>query len=179
METYQQRLKRLEEGSPVESISTLLNSIDMVFVKSELKKASKYKLTNLLLIGIHAVAETISENIYDKKGINGFRFYLERFVDENNFDTQFSQIYKELNDWRNVLTHRWLSAKGHCFGCNYNIKEGWRKKGDGTIVINPRIYFECFNNGFRAGGPMWNYQKTLTSQESHNAKDRIIKQYIK
>lgn len=177
METYQQRLERFQKGSPNESILTLLNSIHNFFVVGELEKACKYKLTNLLLIGIHVVAETISENVYGKSGIKGFKFYLEKFVDGNKSDTQFSSIAKELNNWRNVLVHRWLSVQGHYFGWDYKIPEGWKKETDGTIVINPKIYFECFNNGFK--GPMWNYRKILTSQELQDAKDRIIKQYTR
>ncbi|GAH49354.1 unnamed protein product, partial [marine sediment metagenome] len=124
METYEQRLKRFQNSSPDESISTLLNSIHNFFVSTELKLAAEQKLYYLLILGIHAVAKTISESIYGKSGLAGFRFYLEKFVDGNTTVLKFSNIAAELNTWRNILAHQWIAGMGHRWSFDDQMKEG-------------------------------------------------------
>ena len=176
METYEKRLKRLQSGPPIEAIETVLNSIDNFFVTQELSRAAEEGLGNLLILGIHAVAEIVSELVYGKVGLDGLKFYLENFVDGEKQDCKFSKIAAELNTWRNILAHQWISSMGHEWGYDYSVREGWRRD-NGRVIINPKIYFECFDKGF--DGPIWNYDKFLDEKGLEEAKNRIIKKFLK
>lgn len=177
MERPNQRIKRLTEGKPDESILTLLNSQGTYFVDAELKPALKRGLWNLLILGIHAVAETWAELIYPKvNALTRFKLYLENFVDGDEENVKFSLIAKEINDWRNVIAHQWLGSIGHKIGFDTNIPEGWIKKGD-ILTINPKIYYECFESKFDL---IWAKIKQITTpSERETMKQIIINKYCK
>ena len=78
MEDKQKRYKRLSEGSPVEIIETLLNSMDNFFNR-EIDSAAGSELWYLVLLGDHAVALTISEGLFGEAGLSGFKIFLEKF----------------------------------------------------------------------------------------------------
>lgn len=103
-ETFQQRLQRFKNNSPIEFIETILNSIHNFYIP-ELQIASNNKQSNLLILGLHSIIETISGNVFLKSGVEGFKFYLENFVDIGKDGGRFSEIAEELNDWRNIVAH--------------------------------------------------------------------------
>jgi len=106
----------------------------------------------------------------------GFTLYLERFVDGEEENKKFSLIAKEINDWRNVIVHQWLSSIGHRIGFDTDMKEGWKRE-NGALHINPRVYFECFMSKFDVMWPI--IKQTSTAQEREEMKRRIIKKYLK
>lgn len=177
-ESKEKRLKRFQEGPPEEIILTLLNSISHFF-NNEIKltvKEDNYQ-TSLLFLGIHAVALTISEGFFDKTGIEGYKLYLEKFVDGDTQDTKFSTISELLHSWRNILAHQWLGLKGHEIGYDYKMGLGWVEKEE-SIFINPAIYCNQYLKAFNAGGKIWEYKKYLTGKEMEEAKSRLIKKYL-
>ncbi len=101
----------------------------------------------LLILGIHAVAETWAEILFKDKTNTGFKTYLELYVDGNSDDQKLSKIAEILNDKRNIIAHQWLSCQGHWFGFDFDMKEGWREK-DGITYVNPKVYFMCFYDNF-------------------------------
>lgn len=171
MEKQADRIKRLQENDPMEAISTLLNSINNFF-NNEIIFASEHQQTSLLFLGIHAAILTISETLFNKKGFNGYKLFLEKFVDSNTDDTKFSKIAEHLHNWRNTLVHQWLSSAGYAIGCDYNMNFGLQER-EGTIFINPKVYCELYIKAF-SGGKIWKYDSYLNKNDSEKAKDRII-----
>ncbi|GMX58530.1 MAG: hypothetical protein MCSN_1840 [Candidatus Microsyncoccus archaeolyticus] len=173
------RLARFQNNPPAEIIDTLLNSIDNYF-NNEIRITvgeANYQ-TSLLFLGIHSVALTISEGLFDKSGLDGYKIFLETFVDEGESDLKFSSIASLLHDWRNVLAHQWLGSVGHKIGYDYRMDEGWQER-EGITFINPRIYCNQYLKAFGQGGKAWNYQNLLSEDELNSAKQRLINKYIK
>lgn len=181
METFDQRLLRFQNYPPVEFIETVLNSIHNYYIR-ELVIASENELGNLLILGIHSIIETISENIFLKKGIDGFIFYLKNFVDANKEGFRFSEIADELNDWRNIIAHQYISRLGHSFGYDYTIEIGYKIDGS-IIILNPSILFEQFKSAFEAGNKtkrrIWDYREFLNQDQMEEAKRRFIQKFTK
>lgn len=174
-ESYSKRLKRFQDGPPEESISTLLNSISNYF-NNEIKNTPDNYQTSLLFLGIHAAILTISESLFNRTGQDGYKYFLENFVDGQSEDLKFSKIASKIHDWRNILAHQWLGSSGHLLGYNYEMKEGW-KEIKGVIFINPRLYCDQYLKVF-SGDKIWNYSSYLADKELESAKKRIIKKYI-
>jgi len=59
----------------------------------------------------------------------------------------FSEIADELNDWRNIVAHQYISKLGHSFSYDYSISAGYRIE-NGIIILNPTIFFEQFQSAF-------------------------------
>jgi len=177
-EPLEKRIKRFQNGNPVEIIETLLNSIANFF-NNEIRITTEenHYQTSLLFLGIHAVALTISEGFFNKRGAEGYKIFLEKFVDGNTPDTKFSQIAKTIHNWRNILAHQWLGIGGYNIGYDYASKRGWEKR-DETIFINPRIYCEHYLNAFSANGRLWDYQKMFTEEELSQIKDRLLEKFL-
>jgi len=177
MEPLTNRVKRFNNGHPTEIIDTILNSIDNFF-NNEIRTTIREKnyQTSLLFLGIHAVALTISESFFDKNGLDGYKLFLEKFVDGNSTDTKFSKIAKSIHSWRNVLAHQWLWAGGYNINYDYTSAHGW-KKINNIIVINPKIYCECYLNAFSANGRIWNYRDIFSDQELQQIKNRLLKKF--
>lgn len=177
MESKQKRLERLQSGPPIEAIETLLNSIANFF-NNEISITPERYQTSLLFIGIHASALTISEVLFGKSGEDGFRLFLEKFVDGKTPDTKFSTIAHHLHNWRNVLAHQWIGTLGHETEYDYSTATGW-KKTEGGIKINPKIYCEHYLSAFGVSGTIWQYVDMLSSVELEAAKQRILEKYKK
>ena len=178
-ESFNKRLKRFRDNSPVEIIGTLLNSIANCF-NNEITLAvekDNYQ-TSLLFLGIHAVALTISEALFNRRGLSGYKFFLEKFVDGDTNDRKFSKIANSIHDWRNVLAHQWISQKGHKIGYNYGMNLGWKKE-NGVIFINPKIYCEQYLKAFKSDGRIWKYENFLSDSDLERAKNRMIEKYVK
>ena len=179
METFSQRLQRFQNNSPVEFIETILNSIHNCRIP-KLEIASKNQLSELLILGIHTSIETISENIFLQKGIDGFKFYLENFVDAEKDGFRFSEIAVELNDWRNIIAHQYISKLGHSFGYDYSISTGYNAENS-IIILNPQIFFEQFKSAFenksKTKRHIWDYKQSLTDDQITEAKEKFIAKF--
>lgn len=176
MEDRNSRRKRFEENGPVEIIETLLNSIDNIFNYRQLDIAADKELWLLVILGVHAVALTISHGLFGKDGEKGFRFFLKNFVDTQEDGFNFSEIAKEIHQYRNIVAHRWLSDFGYEFGFDFEMEKGWEKR-DGVTYFNPKLYYQSYKNAFRAGGRIWDYEELLTEEKLHKAKDRLLEKY--
>jgi hypothetical protein len=175
MEPREKRLKRLKDGSPIDSIETLLNSINN-YLNNEIADAPDNYQTSLLFLGIHASILTISEALFGLSGEKGYRKFLEKFVDGTSIDKKFSNIADILHNWRNILAHQWLGTAGHRIEYDYEMSVGWKNDGE-TTVINPKIYCQCYLDAFQSGGRIWKYEKILSQSDLENAKKRIVQKY--
>jgi hypothetical protein len=175
-ETQEQRLRRFEAGPPQEAIETLLNSIANFF-NNEIKATTDRHQTSLMFLGVHSVALTISYALFGQNGLQGYKHFLEAFIDGHTEDTKFSSIADLLHNWRNVLAHQWLGSVGHTVGYDYEMLHGWEVR-EGVTFINPMIYCEHYLAAFGTGGKIWSYQKPLTPEELEAAKVRIIDKYV-
>lgn len=178
MEPLGKRKKRFQDGHPIEIIETLLNSIDNHF-NNEIRRTTEngnYQ-TTLLFLGIHAVALTIAEGLFDKRGPEGYKLFLEKFVDGESPDTKFSEIAEVIHEWRNIIAHQWLGTGGYNIGYDYASDKGWEKK-DQIIFINPKIYGDYYLKAFVAGGKIWGYSKILTEDQMQAAKDRLVRKFL-
>lgn len=177
IEPFKKRLARFQNGSPIESIETLLNSIANFFNNEIIITPEKFQ-TSLLFLGIHAVALTVSEIFWNLKGESGYKKFLETFMDGDTKDTKFSSVAGKIHNWRNILAHQWLGSSGYNIQYNYATNLGFELKND-LLVINPKIYCDCYIKAFSAGGKIWEYQKLLTGLELNSAKQRIIDKFVK
>lgn len=176
-ESNEKRLKRFQDNYPYEIIATLLNSIGSFFNNEiSLTIQNDNNQTTLLFLGIHAVALTVSEGLFNKSGSKGYKTYLENFVDGDTPDTKFSTIADSIHSWRNVLAHQWIGSLGHSIGYDYQMTMGWEVR-EGVTFINPRIYVEHYLKGFGPGGKIWNWQNLLSEEKQKQAKERLIKKY--
>lgn len=176
MEDKQKRLARLTNGSPVEIIETLLNSMHNFFMR-EIGVASDSNLHYLVMLGDHSVALTISEGLFGKAGLDGYKLFLERFVDQDKDGFNFSEIAENIHNWRNVIAHQWLSSSGYDLGIDLDMKLGWENR-KGVVYFNPKLYHEAFNGAFKGGGRIWQYERILTEEQMQKAKERLLKKYI-
>ncbi len=172
IESFENRLKRFLYSGPDIFILTLTNSIDNLFLP-ELKKAKELKLTQLLFLGAHAIMQTVSEAIYDKKQLKGTQFFLKNFVDGSTSDRQFSLIADELHRMRNVSAHQWLSRRGHRIFIDFNMAEGW-KRNRGMLHINPNIFADQFFLAFSAKSQYWTLWEQIPEQELTLRKYKYI-----
>ncbi|MDO8560086.1 MAG: hypothetical protein Q7S23_03585 [bacterium] len=175
-ESRDERLRRFQDNPPTEAIGTLLNSVANFF-NNEIAITPNNSQTSLLFLGIHAAALTISEVFFDKSGVEGYKLFLEKFVDGDSDDTKFSIIADLIHDWRNVLAHQWLGSVGHKIGYDYVMRLGWEVR-DGITYINPKIYCEHYLKPFSSNGKMWDFLSMFSASELEDIKSRIIKKYL-
>lgn len=179
-ETAERRLERFQNGSPIESIETLLNSIDNYF-NNEIRDTIsnlRYPQTTLMFLGIHAAILTISEVFFNDKGSSGYKLFLESYVDNKGRTDNFSLIADDIHKWRNIVAHQWLSTKGHSLAYTYDSDKGWMRE-NGILYINPRVYCEQYLAAFRGGGKIWLYSQYFTQDELEVIKQRIINKFVK
>ena len=175
-ESKERRLRRLQEGPPVEAIDTLLNSIDNFF-NNEIRITPERNQSSLLFLGIHASALTIAEAFWGRGDLlERYRMFLRMFVDGGTKDTRFSEIAQFIHDWRNVLAHQWIGSIGHDIEYDYDMGSGWERR-DGIVAINPRIYCERYIEAFSGTGRIWDYERMFSEAELENIKERIIRKY--
>ena len=175
IEQKDKRTTRLENGTPLEIIETLLNSIHNYYNR-QIDVAVEANAWDLAFIGIHSVAVTIGEGLFGDKSLTAFTRFLKEFVDTDEQGYNFSEIAKQLHDWRNVLVHRWLSEQGYDFGFDMEQAEGWRTVDD-VVLLNPKHFHKAFNQAFVAGGKIWNWQNVLSEDEQQEAKARLLANY--
>jgi hypothetical protein len=179
-ETREQRLKRFTENHPYEVIGTITNSMANYFVnelKSVFDNSENYQ-TSLMFLGTHSIALTIAYGLFNKQGEDGYRLFLENFIDGDTPDTKFSTVASRIHEWRNVLAHRWINVAGHSFSYEFEMSEGWKMDGE-FLLVNPRIYLGQFLKAFGPGGRIYKYEKLLTTEEMwQSAKERFISKYV-
>lgn len=177
-ETFESRLKRFQDGSPIEVIETLLNSINNYFNNEMRCTPAKYQ-PSLLILGIHAASLTIGEAFFDQRSpLENYKRFLEAFVDGDTADTSFSTIADSIHNWRNVLAHQWLGSGGYRIDYDYEMNFGWVKRAD-VICINPEIYCEKYLSAFGSGGKLWDYLNFFADTELEDIKRRLIKKYCR
>jgi hypothetical protein len=175
IEDKSKRKQRLEDGVPLEIIETLLNSVDNYFNR-QIAAAVDAKAWDLVFIGVHSAATTIGTGLFSDRPFTAYAQFMKNFVDTDEPGGDFSSIADKLHNWRNVLVHRWLSEHGYTFGFSLEQKEGWRQE-DGVTIVNPRLYHEAYQNAFKAGGKVWQWEDILTEDEARAAKTRLLRQY--
>lgn len=177
IESFEKRLARFQNGSPIEAIETLLNSIANFFNNEIVLTPEKYQ-TSLLFLGIHSVALTTSEIFWDLRGETGFKKFLETFVDGDRQNIKFSFVAVKIHSWRNVLAHQWLASSGYEIQYDYKMKAGF-EISENLLKINPKIYCDQYIKAFSAGGKIWKYDKLFTASELEGVKQRIIDKFVK
>ncbi len=178
MEEKEKRLKRFQDGRPIEIIETLIQSIPNFF-NNEIRLVTQngnYQ-TSLMFMGVHAVALTVSDGLFGETGSKGYKLFLERFMDGDTPDTKFSTIADLIHKWRNVVAHQWIGSIGHSIGYDYDMALGWEKRGEVTF-INPRIYCEHYLKAFGPGGRIYRYSEMMTPEQLEAAHERLLKKYI-
>lgn len=177
MEDRSGRLARLSKGEPIEIIETLLNSMDNFF-NNQIDQVADLELWYLVIMGDHAVALTIASGLFGLEGEPGFHKYLEEFVDQDKEGYDFSSISKKIHNWRNVIAHRWLSDSAYEIGEDNVMEKGWEDR-KGVTYLNLKLFHEAFKASFSRDGKIWNYGNIMTKAEMEEAKQRLLKQYIK
>jgi len=112
------------------------------------------------------------------RGKQGTQFYLENFVEGDTADTKFSSITDDIHDTRNVMAHQGYSSLQH--RVEYfadEIPEGWKQDGD-SILINPKLYADRFEGGFRHGTIIDKYQQ-VTNEIRTIRKYQYINQWLR
>lgn len=179
-ETKEQRLKRFTENHPYEVVATITNSMANNFLnelRTVFDNPNNYQ-TSLMFLGTHSISLTIAYGFFDKHGEEGYKLFLERFIDGNTPDTKFSTVASRIHEWRNVIAHRWINVAGHSFSYDFDMPEGWKIEGE-FLLVNPRIYLGQFLKAFGAGGSIYKYDDILTTEELwEEAKQRFISKYV-
>ncbi len=181
-ETPAQRIARFQNNGPVETIETLLNSIDNYF-NNEIRLTAQNSQTTLLFLGIHASILTVGEVFFNNLNARGradhlqnYKDFLEKFVDGTTADTTFSTVADTIHKWRNIIAHQWLSTAGHGVEYDYSSALGWEQRGT-LLVINPKTYCDAYLSAFAAGGKIWRYDTLFSPQELANIHARILEKY--
>ena len=179
-ETKEQRLKRFTENHPYEVVATVTNSMASYFVnelQTVFDNPENYQ-TSLMFLGTHSIALTIAYGLFNKGGEDGYKMFLEHFIDGDTPYTKFSTVAARIHEWRNVLAHRWINVAGHSFSYDFDMSEGW-KIDDEFLLVNPKIYLAQFLKAFGPGGRIYNYDKILTTEYMWEAaKQRFISKYV-
>lgn len=179
-ETKEQRLKRFNENGPYEVIATIINSMANYFV-NELQIVfdnTHSPQTSLMFLGTHSIALTVAHGLWGKRGENGYKLFLENFIDGDTPDTKFSTVADRIHEWRNVIAHRWLNVAGHSFSYDFEMSSGWKIEEE-FLLINPKIYLEHFLKAFGSGGKIYDYDKILVTDDMwQKAKERFISKYV-
>lgn len=172
------RIARFQNGSPIEIIETLLNSIGNYF-NNEIRLTTEddHYQTSLLFLGIHAVSLTIAEGFFDLHGEAGYKRFLENYIDGDTADTKFSDIATEIHSWRNMLAHQWLGVSGYDIGYDYEQEEGWIKRDD-VVFINPKIYSNHYLSAFVVGGRIWDFTSRFSEDELQQIKNRLLEKFL-
>lgn len=157
MENPQKRLDRFKNNHPIESTDTLLNSLNNYFIP-EIKLALKNKQYSLIVLGTHSIALTISESFWKLRGPDGYKKFLEEFINDNK--NNFLEIADDIHNMRNNIAHQWLAKSNYFFGFNEIMDYGWKKENN-IIYFNPKIYCKEYLKAFDRGGKIWQYNKTF------------------
>lgn len=167
-------------GNPVGAVSLLILSINN-FLNNEIVLTVNQEppQTSLLFMGIHSSALTMAELFFGKdRPENGYKKFLQMFIDGDTKDKQFSLIAGELHAWRNILVHGWLSSRGHNIEYDYEMEKGYERSED-TLYINPKVYLALYLKAFTKNGRIWQYIGTMSKKALLDAQNTIKQKYIR
>ena len=176
MESPEDRLLRFQ-GPPSEVIGTLTNSINNFF-NPEIANAAENRSWSLMLMGIHAVALTVSDGLKGLNGESGYVWFLQTYMDRDEPGADFSAIGGEIHEWRNVLAHQWLATAGHSFALDSGMACGWVRREEIT-VLNPASYHDAYRYAFRSSSDLWRPDRVLSAEEMQASKERMLGKYQK
>lgn len=108
---------------------------------------------------------------------NGFKKFLQTFIDRNTPDTKFSNVADKIHNWRNILAHQWLGKSEYKIEYDYNMNFGYKLNGD-LLIINPKIYFDCYIKAFSNVGKIWECEHFLIKEELEQSKNNIIEKFL-
>ena len=157
-------------------IVRILNSIANFFLP-QIQKAGEQQLEYPVLLGTHAIIQTVSEKIFGLHGLSGTDFYLRQFVDAGPPNRTYSTISADMHDLRNVVAHRWMSSLGHNLAIDYTIMGGFEQRGS-DIHFNPTVYLQDFAAGFGAGGHIWDYEALVGDDDLLVRKYEFIAEWL-
>jgi hypothetical protein len=122
--------------------------------------------------------QTVSEAMFDLKGLDSTRFFLSHYVDGADADKKFSAIADEIHVARNVLAHQGYSSLQHQVEYfSFEIKEGWKKDNTGTVHINPSVYAQLFLEAITNHKYVSEYEKESTEVRAVR-KYRFIRKWL-
>jgi hypothetical protein len=176
MESFEKRLKRYTSQDDLEIFGWMTVMMHNVTMR-ELRIAKENNLYQCLFLSSHAVIQTISENMFNKRGIEGTRFYLESFFDGTTRDRQYSLISDYIHDMRNVIAHQGYSSLQHAVDFNDEMTDGWKEES-GIIYINTNIYAEQFVKAFEQGAHVQKYRQ-LSDEERVKRKYNFIRKWLR
>jgi hypothetical protein len=123
MESFKQRLKRFVDQGELEIPGWLTVSMQN-YILPEIQHAKENRLFQLVFLGTHSIIQTVSEKLFDVRGPDGTKFYLESFVDGDTKDRKFSLISDDIHEMRNVMAHQWWSSSTHDVALNHEMPRG-------------------------------------------------------
>jgi hypothetical protein len=142
METFDDRLYRFLNSRPVNIFGWMT-----VWAQNELapqvKLVTKPGAEVLLFVGCHTFIQGFMEKTYGIRGKAATHEFLLRFMDGSNTHDQFSAVFSEIHEMRNVMAHQMYSAATHDIAFNFKLKHGWHHIGT-DLHINPTIFGEQF-----------------------------------
>jgi hypothetical protein len=148
-ETFNQRLKRYVDQPPTDTLGWMAMMLQN-YHAVELRHARENRLYHCVYLLAHSIIQTVSETMFGLTGLQGTKFFLERFADGATADRKFSMIASEIHDVRNIIAHRGYSKMQH--DVQYfsdDISEGWKREPDGSLEINPALYSIQIEDVFR------------------------------
>jgi hypothetical protein len=176
METFKERLKRFVDGDAAETFGWMKMTLHNYHV-SELGRARENRLYHCVYLMAHAIIQTVSESMFDKKGIEGTRFFLQTFADAESEGTKFSLIASELHHVRNIIAHQTYSSVQH--KVEYfadEIEDGWHN-ADGVLLVNPTRYSIVVEAVFR-GSTIFRAFGQLPEKQRLLRKYQFLKQWL-
>lgn len=176
MESFEERLKRFTSQNDLEIFGWMTVMIQNVSLR-ELRVAREKRLYQGLFLISHSVIQTISENMFGKKGNEGTHFYLENFVDGSDKDKQFSSISDYIHDMRNVIAHQGYSSLQHTVDFDDEMTEGW-KESSGVVYVNTNAYADQFVTAFEQGAHVRKYRQ-LSDEDRAKRKYSFIRQWLR
>lgn len=176
-ETPEELINSVINGDPTDAVNLLISSISN-FLNNEIAATANNNppQTSLMFMGIHSAVLTVSEVLFRDRAASGYKKFLEEFMDEDTEGKKFSLISQEIHAWRNILVHGWLSLRGHNIEYDYQMREGFKNKGN-DLYINPKIYLELYLTAFNKNGRIWQYIEKMTGAELIKAQDIIKQKY--
>jgi len=176
METFKERLKRYTDRDALDTFGWMKMLIQNHHVP-ELRSAREQKLYQCVYLMTHAIIQTVSENMFNKVGLDGTVFFLQTFVDPTTHGAKFSEVASEVHDVRNLIAHRAYSGLQH--SVEYfadDIDEKWRKDG-GVLFINPALYSIQIEDVFRTSSIYAAFQN-LSEKQRLQRKYKFIRKWL-
>ena len=177
VETFKDRLKRYVDNPVIDTLGWMTMYLQN-YPAVELKRAREAKLYFCVYLLAHTIIQTVSELMFAMTGLDGTRYFLERFADGATPDRKFSLISEDIHEIRNLIAHRAYSKRQH--ETQYfidDVAEGGRREPDGTLVINPAIYSVQIENVFLSA-KLYQTFRSQPDLQLLKLKYRFIRQWL-